>query len=224
MVLPEIYDGVATWAEGVNVLALVKNGGPTGYSRFVTNTRNNLFYSWNYAAEVNKCIIRTTNNYINNLCDMVFVESDVGYVLYALVMAFPCQTDGCTSSCSTYSTIVSSQKTDIPINYALGVTPNTVSDLTLTPGDKLLTVDWTAPDNAPIFAYGISLYKGATKIVGGYINNFPFTINNLENGVQYTVDVQPVSDDYLFGTSTSKSGTPSGTPCVDPLCNINITG
>lgn len=220
---PIISRSVATWTQGINVLALVRNTGSSdGYVRFITNTRDSLGYDWVYAGSEDKCIFKT-NNYINELGEIVYVTSPNGYVNYALIMAFPCETgSNCSTSCPTYAS-ETSRNTNIPVSYALGVDPNPVTNLTLTPGDKSLTVNWTEPDNAPIFAYGITVYQGSTKLVGGYKSNIPFVINGLENGVLYTVNVIPVSDDYRFGTWVSKSGTP-GTVCNDPQCNINITG
>lgn len=223
--IPTIKDSVATFSNGVNVLSLVENIGTKGYIQFITNTRDSPSPTpWAYASTKNQCIISTPNIYIQQLYDYIYVPSSVGLVNYALISAYNCvAANDCSTTCSSYNTSVVASELSIPtVNYSVGLTPNPITNLTLTPGNTKLTVNFTEPVNPSPFAYGITLYQGTTKLAGGYKTLHSFDISNLQNGVLYTVNIYPITDDNYIGTTVTKTGTPAA-QCTQPTCSFNIT-
>ncbi len=219
---PTIKDSVATWSNGVNVLSLVENTGTKGYIRFITNTRDSPTALWVYASAKNQCILSTSNIYITELYDLVYVTSSVGLVTYTLISAYNCTAaNDCSTTCSTYSTITASQLSMSYVNYSVGLTPDPITNLTLTPGDGKLTVNFTEPVDPLPFAYGIILYQGTTKLAGGYKILHSFDISNLQNGVSYTVNIYPITDDNYIGSTVTATGTPK-VVCITPSCSFTI--
>ncbi len=220
---PTIKASASTWSSGMNVLSLVENTGTAGYVRFITNSRISSSGTWVYAGAVNKCIMSTPNLYITQLYDYVYVPAAIGYVDYAGIFAYNCTTaNDCSVACPTYSTSYASTSGNISNGYAPGVPPTAVIGATTTPGNGSLVINFTSPVNPSPFAYGISLYDGATKLAGGYKQQTSFTINGLTNGKTYTINIQPLSDDYLFGPITTITGVPIN-PCTTPTCTFLIT-
>lgn len=105
--------------------------------------------------------------------------------------------------------------------------PGVPSGLTITPGDRSLSVSWNSvPDPSgpsEVFAYSFAVYNGATKIVGGYlmagVRNI--LVSDLTNGVRYDVYVTAVSHSNVSSSPASGAGTPVAL-CVTPACNFAV--
>jgi len=130
-----------------------------------------------------------------------------------------------TLDCTTWNSSISSTLSNIPIENAFGLTPIAVSNLTLTPGDKSISASWgDVNQTTSIWAYEILLEQGATRLASGARVKAVMPISNLINETQYKVSVRAVSFDGYSGPWINKTATPTGAPCVDPQCTINITG
>lgn len=160
------------------------------------------------------------SEYINNLFTRVYLFFPDTQFNTGCVRAYACASgDDCANNtCSAYNSDPASSIQNIQISNALGITPNSVSNLSLSSGDRSIVASWVAPSNAPIFCYYVGLYQGGNLITSGYVTNTQITISNLTNGVQYTLEVAAVSDDNLSSGVVSRSATPGG--CVDPNCTI----
>lgn len=105
--------------------------------------------------------------------------------------------------------------------------PGVPSGLTITPGDRSLSVSWNSvPDPSgpsEVFAYYFAVYNGATKIVGGYlmagVRNI--LVSDLTNGVRYDVYVTAVSHSNVSSSPASGAGTPVAL-CATPACNFAV--
>jgi len=125
-------------------------------------------------------------------------------------------------SCSDWKTSYNSEKNNIPIDNAFGITPIAVSNLTLTPGDKSISVSWgDYNQTTSIWAYEIRLDQGATRLASGFRTKNVMPITNLNNGTEYKILVRARSFDGYNGPWTEKTATPLG-DCTTPTCDIRM--
>lgn len=174
------------------------------------------------------CIPPSVSTYISNLQWILTASFTPAIMPSALcVRTYQCNlNEDCPNvACTAYSSAAYSTKTNVYVDYGLGVLPGVVTNTSVTPGDKSLVFKWTPPDNAPVTYYGIALYKGATFLQSGYTlynSSSGLPAYNLVNGTEYRLEVSAVSDDGYSGSSVSITGTPIA-PCVQPSCSFNIT-
>jgi len=163
------------------------------------------------------------SEYINNLYTKVLLAQGV-VSNTGCVKAFVCTSgDDCENkTCSAYNSSPSSSIENIPVSVGLGVVPNPVTSLSLSPGDQTIAASWTAPSNAPIFCYYVGLFRAGNLVTSGYVTTTQITVGNLTNGVSYTLEVAAVSDDDLSSGVVSENATPT-VDCVTPDCTINIS-
>lgn len=177
--------------------------------------------------ELADCIETTINPYISELWKRSGVDKAVSPMPSSACLAvYNCVSgDNCeTFTCTAWSSTPNSTATNLPVGYALGVTPGTVKNLKATPGDKTITVTYDEPGNAPIFAYWIQVKVKATgsEIIAGWVNRRNVTVSNLVNGTTYTVTIRAISDDVLLGNPISVDATPVA-PCPVPTCSYSVT-
>ncbi len=172
------------------------------------------------------CVESSYSQYIPELYKLVNVfKSATTTATSACLRAHICNAgeDCDTLACTTWNSSISSTLSNIPMENAFGLTPIAVSGLTLTPGDKSISASWgDINQTTSIWAYEILLDQGATRLASGARVKNVMPISNLINGTQYKVSVRAVSFDGYYGPWINKTATPAA-PCVDPLCNINIT-
>ena len=103
--------------------------------------------------------------------------------------------------------------------------PGAPSDVQATTGPKSITLTWsTAPTNrAPITSYQYQLDEGPWVNIPGGANAGPHTVQELENGVSYSLTVRAVNALGAGQPSASVSATPIGPP-DPPSINDIITG
>ncbi len=225
-----LYSPYASWSISLGqleVITLVGNSNTVGMCRIPIYQKLSGQSIYTYLKDTTFCISNTASqNYIPSLYELTHLTYSSGRYDQAMVRAYHCSS-GVDCSCTSYEPTpadetLDSESSNIPIETAIGITPNPITNLTLTPGDRKLYVNWTEPSNSyAVYAYGMSLWKGTTQLASGYKFDFPFEITNLTNGTTYELKVQPVSHDYFFGTTVSKTGVP-GASCVDPSCKIQI--
>lgn len=171
------------------------------------------------------CVEQATNSYIPELYKLVnCYKSNTTAVTSACLRAYTCSSgENCdTMACTTWKSSYDSEKNNISMDNAFGNTPIAVSGLTLTPGDRSISVSWgDVNQTTSIWAYDVLLDQGATRLVSGSRIKNTMTISNLINGTPYTVSVRARSFDGYYGPSTAKTATPVAA-CVLPVCNINI--
>lgn len=142
----------------------------------------------------------------------------------ACLRAYTCNSgENCdTLTCSTWNSSYNSESNNIPISNAFGNNPIAVSNLTLIPGDRIISVSWgDVGQTTSIWAYTVILDQGATRLVVGSRVKNTMTISNLNNGTAYTVSVRAMSFDGYPGPWTAKTATPVA-PCVPPGCMITV--
>lgn len=121
-------------------------------------------------------------------------------------------------TCSS-ETIVTNQSIfgDIVIHGYDGNNSYASPTLTITPGDRQLTLSWTSSTNADIFAYYFYITKtGSIPVGDGYLPRLSnhVVLGNLINGETYTITISAVNHSNIISSSTSdtKSGTPTAPP------------
>lgn len=171
------------------------------------------------------CVEQASNNYINDLYRPVNAyKSATTTATSACLRAYACSSgENCdTLACTTWKSSYTSESNNISIANTFGYTPIAVSNLTLTPGDKSISVSWgDVNQTTSIWAYEILLDQGATRLVSGSRLNNTMTVSNLINGTAYTVSVRAVSFDGYPGPWINKTATLVAT-CVTPLCDIGV--
>ncbi len=226
---PEITNVIATQSGGtvrcliairnnLNTKGMVKTAIQEYYGGICATLAYKLLYN---------CISPSVSTYISNVQWMligVFTPTVMPSTL--CVKTYQCsEGENCESStCTLYSTSAYSTKTNIYVDYGLGVAPNPVTNTSATHGNRNLVFRWTPPDNAPVTYYGITLYQGTTFLQSGYIiynSSSGLSVYNLQNDVEYRLEVYALSDDGRVGSLVSITGTPTS-PCTTPLCSFNI--
>jgi len=173
------------------------------------------------------CISPSVSTYISNVQWMLLGVFTPAIMPSALcIRTYQCNlNEDCPNvACTAYSSAAHSTKTNVYVDYGLGVLPSAVTNTSVTPGDRNLVFRWTPPDNAPVTYYGIALYKGTTFLQSGYTlydSSGGLPVFNLQNGTEYRLEVSALSDDGYLGPSVSITGTPAA-PCVTPACDIGI--
>lgn len=177
------------------------------------------------AMRSNWCVESSVNIYISELYKLVNCIKTTGTTATrACLRAYKCNVgENCdTLACTTWNSSFNSTATEIAINGVLGNMPIAVSGLTITPGDKSLSVSWGDVDQTTIiWAYDILLRQGDTTLVSGSREKNTMTIANLINGTEYTVTVYAWSYDGYVGPGVTKTATPVAA-CIPPLCNLKM--
>ena len=173
------------------------------------------------------CVENLANPYISNLYKIVNTyKSSPTLASSACLRAYTCSSgENCGAlECSAWNSSFASEKGNIPISIALGNVPIAVSNLSLTPGDRSISVSWGDVDQpTSIWAYDIILSQGETQLIKGTITEDNKIIGNLINGTEYTVSVRPRSFDGYNGPWTAQTATPIAPTCTIPECIIIIT-
>jgi len=173
------------------------------------------------------CVDQSSNSYIAEIYKLVnCFKSAATEASSACIRAYTCNSgENCdTLSCSVWKTSFNSEKNNIPIDNAFGITPIAVSNLILIPGDKSISVSWgDVNQTTSIWAYEIRLDQGATRLASGFRTKNVMPITNLTNGIEYKVLVRPRSFDGYNGPWTEQSVTPTDISCTIPACTIKVT-
>ncbi len=174
------------------------------------------------------CISPSVSTYISGVQWMligVFTPSTMPSAL--CVATYQCISgENCPSQlCTTYNSTPYWSKINVYVDYGLGVIPNAVTNTSVTSADRNLVFRWTPPDNAPVTYYGITLYQETTSLQSGYIiynSSGGLSVSNLQNDVEYRLEVYGLSDDGRVGSLVSITGIPASS-CITPACNFNLT-
>jgi len=160
------------------------------------------------------CILPSISPYISNT-QWILTASFIPAIMPSTlcVRTYQCNlNEDCPGvACTAYSSAAYSTKTNVYVDYGLGVVPGTITNISATPGDRNLVFKWTPPTNAPVTYYGIALYKGTTLLQSGYIlynTSSGLVVHGLQNGTEYKLDVFALSDDGFQGIDVSITGTP----------------
>jgi hypothetical protein len=171
------------------------------------------------------CVPQMSNTYIPELYYLANnYKTTTTLVSSACLRAYTCSSgENCdTQVCNLWSTSFSSQISNISMQSAFGNTPVAVSNLTLNPGDKQITVSWGDDgQTTSIWAYHVALYQGATLLVDGWRVKNNMVISNLTNGTLYKVMVMAGSFDGYSGPWTEKTATPIAS-CTVPGCGFVV--
>jgi len=177
------------------------------------------------AMRLTGCLEQSDNIYINEIYRVVSLyKASTTTATSACLRAYTCSSgENCdTETCTIWNSSYNSEANNISMDNAFGNTPIAVSDLTLTPGDKSISVSWGDVDQTTsIWAYWVILSQGATQMVSGWTQKKSILISNLINGIAYTVKVKAGSFDGYSGLFTEKTATPV-TTCVPPGCQITM--
>jgi len=171
------------------------------------------------------CVEQADNDYIPELYQQVNCnKSSTTTATSACLRAHICSSEeNCdTLACDTWNSSYNSGVTNISIENAFGNTPTAVSDLTLTSGDKSISVSWGDVDQTTsIWAYEVTLDQDATRLVSGSRVKNTMLVSNLTNGTEYTVSVRVRSFDGYIGPWTAKTATPVAA-CIPPVCTLTM--
>jgi len=172
------------------------------------------------------CLEQSDNIYIDEIYRVVSLYKESSTTsTSACLRAYTCSSgENCdTEVCTVWNASYNSEANNISMDNAFGNTPIDVSNLTLTPGDKSISVSWGDVDQTTsIWAYWVILSRGATQMVSGWTQKKSILISNLTNGTEYTVKVKAGSFDGYSGLFTEKTATPVTTSCVPPECHITM--
>lgn len=226
---PEITNVIATQSVGtVRCMIAIRNNLSTkGMVKTQTSEYSGGICTTNIYKELFHCISPSPYIYISGIQWLLIGAFTPATMPSALcVKTYQCTSgEDCSAvTCTSYSTSPYWTKSNIYIDYGLGVTPSVVTNTSVTPGDQNLIFKWTQPSNAPVTYNGVALYQGTTPLVSGYIiysTSGGLSVSNLTNGVTYTLEVSAMSDDGRQGAAISISGTPIA-PCTPPSCSFNI--
>lgn len=209
----------------ITFLSLVENTGTDGMVLFRMFNKDSGTCTLVSAGDREQCIKSTIDTYIPGLYRKVVQYSLAGTTFsVGCARTYVCTTgDVCSPpSCTSYSTSSASINDNVNVDIGLGNTPDPVSNYTLTPGNMSITATWTAPSNAPIACYNISLFQGTTLLSSGFIKTTTKTIGNLTNGTTYIVEVVAVSDDNYSSSVQSRSAVPVSS-CAVPICGFGLS-
>lgn len=89
--------------------------------------------------------------------------------------------------------------------------PATPKGVTVTPGDRSVTVTWDPVPGATSYTIYYTTDTGATGVIEN-VKGSPYVVTGLENGVTYTFSVTAVNSKGESGTSDAQSSRPSPAP------------
>jgi len=174
---------------------------------------------------VTGCLERSDNIYISEIYRLASLyKESTTTATSAGLRAYTCSSgENCdTLACDTWNSSYNFGVNNISIETAFGNTPIDVSNLTLTPGDKSISVSWgDVNQTTSIWAYWVILSQGATQMVSGWTQKKSILISKLINGTEYTVKVKAGSFDGYSGLFTEKTATPVAA-CIPPVCTLTM--
>ncbi len=215
---------------GMFFIALVENNGIRGMVRFKTYNKTTNTCVEDTSMQKDMCIESSTNQYIHTLSLVSTSKSSGPQFDIGCLRMFTCSAgESCPSTCTTYSISPYDVSDNIDVGYAPGVTPNSITNYVLTPGNGTIVANWSEPINTTIFAYHIVLTRVSDSVIlaDGHIRTNSANIINLTNNIQYKVTITPVSNDGLsgspsFSTSTPTTPTPTIITISSTTSSVNV--
>ena len=105
--------------------------------------------------------------------------------------------------------------------------PSAPQDLTAEPGDRSVTLQWTAPSNVTGYEYrqksGTGAFGAWVDILGSNGNTAEYTVTGLTNGILYTFEIHAENAGGQSGPSNQASATPDATDTTVPVLQSATT-
>lgn len=175
--------------------------------------------------QTNSCIEAQDSTYIANLYQLMQAyKTSTTTSNNACIRTYSCSVEDCNTLTCTPQSNYTTELTNVYFNPSSGLTPPTVADLTLTPGNGKIVASWSLFNNPTAWTFAIRLLQGTTRLADGYVDSTSVTIGNLNNGTEYTFRIWVRSYDGYLSAMTERKAIPSIPPpaCTTPSCTFSI--